>query len=47
MLVVGEREAAEGSVSIRRRDGQSMPVMKTGEFIAYVQKKVEGRELIL
>ncbi|MDR0909357.1 MAG: threonine--tRNA ligase [Spirochaetaceae bacterium] len=47
MLVVGEREANEGTVSIRRRDGQQTPPMKIADFAAYVGKKIKERSLEL
>ena len=37
MLVVGDREVAEGKVSPRRRDGQNLGAMTPGEFIALVR----------
>jgi threonyl-tRNA synthetase len=49
MLVVGEREANEGTVSIRRRDGKQpdSPAMKVAEFAEYVVKKVDTQDLEL
>jgi threonyl-tRNA synthetase len=47
MLVVGEREASEGTVSIRLRDGRQMPAMKAAELAAYAAKKIESRDLEL
>jgi threonyl-tRNA synthetase len=47
MLVVGQREADEATVSIRLRDGRQMPAMKIGDFADYAVKKVEGRDLEL
>jgi threonyl-tRNA synthetase len=47
MLVVGEKEAASGTVSIRLRDGKQMPPMQTDEFADYVQKKIDERSLEL
>jgi threonyl-tRNA synthetase len=47
MLVVGQRESDEGTVSIRLRDGRQLPAMKPGEFADYVLKKVESRDLEL
>ncbi|MCL2381054.1 MAG: threonine--tRNA ligase [Treponema sp.] len=47
MLVVGEREANEGTVSIRLRDGRQMPAMKAAEFAGYAAKKAESRDLEL
>ena len=47
MLVVGEREASEKTVSIRLRDGTQMPAMKVAEFAAHVEKKIKSRDLAL
>jgi threonyl-tRNA synthetase len=47
MLVVGEREANEGTASIRLRDGRQMPAMKISEFAAYAEKKITSRDLEL
>jgi threonyl-tRNA synthetase len=47
MLVVGEREANEGTVSIRLRDGRQLPAMKIDEFAAYAAKKIESKDLEL
>ena len=47
MLVVGEREANEETVSIRLRDGRQMPAMKIAEFAAFAAKKIETRDLEL
>jgi threonyl-tRNA synthetase len=47
MLVVGEREAGEGVVSVRCRDGRQMAALTTADFAGYVLKKVESRDLDL
>jgi threonyl-tRNA synthetase len=47
MLVVGQREADEGAVSIRLRDGRQLPAMKTEEFTSYILEKIEGKSLEL
>jgi threonyl-tRNA synthetase len=47
MLVVGQREAEEGTVSIRLRDGKQLPAMQTADFIKYVIEKIESRSLEL
>jgi threonyl-tRNA synthetase len=47
MLVVGQREADEGTVSVRLRDGKQMSAMKLAEFADYAVQKVEGRDLEL
>ena len=47
MLIVGEREVNEGTVSIRLRDGRQLPAMKISEFAAYAAKKIESRDLEL
>jgi len=45
MLVAGQREADEGTVSIRLRDGRQLPPMKINEFASYVLEKVKNRSL--
>jgi threonyl-tRNA synthetase len=47
MLVVGQREAEEGTVSIRLRDGRQLPAMQLADFIKYVIEKIESRSLEL
>jgi threonyl-tRNA synthetase len=47
MLVVGQREADEGTASIRLRDGRQLPAMKIDEFAAYVLQKIESKSLEL
>jgi len=47
MLVVGQREADEGTVSIRLRDGRQLPAMKVDEFSFYVIVKEKNRSLEL
>jgi threonyl-tRNA synthetase len=45
MLVVGQREADEGTVSIRLRDGKQLAAMKTEDFAKYVHEKIESKSL--
>ncbi|MCL2763996.1 MAG: threonine--tRNA ligase [Treponema sp.] len=45
MLVVGQREADEGAVSIRLRGGNQLPAMKLDEFAGYVKEKIESKSL--
>ena len=47
MLVVGQKEMDEGTVSIRLRDGRQLPPMKIAEFADYMVKKVESKDLEL
>ncbi|GHV89721.1 threonine--tRNA ligase [Spirochaetia bacterium] len=47
MLVVGQREADDGTVSIRLRDGKQLPAMKIAEFAAYAVNKAELQSLEL
>ena len=47
MLVVGQKEADEGTVSIRLRDGKQLPAMKIEEFAAYALGKIESKSLEL
>jgi len=43
MLVVGDREMAEGVISLRRRDGSRQDGMPVAEFIAMVKGKIASR----
>ena len=43
MLVVGDREMAEGTVSLRRRDGTRQDGMPVDEFIRTVRERIEHR----
>jgi len=47
MLVAGQKEADEGTVSIRLRDGRQLPPMKVSDFALYVREKIESRSLEL
>jgi threonyl-tRNA synthetase len=52
MLVVGQREADEGTVSVRRRDGKPFgaggsSAMKIAQFVDYVVNKIKTRDLEL
>jgi threonyl-tRNA synthetase len=47
MLVVGQREADEGAVSIRLRDGRQLQAMKVSEFGGYALEKIRSRSLEL
>jgi len=47
MLVVGQKEADEGTVSIRLRNGNQFPAMKIEEFISYINEKIMSRSLEL
>jgi threonyl-tRNA synthetase len=47
MLVVGQREQDEGTVSIRRRDGAAMESLPVAAFADYAVRKVESRALEL
>jgi threonyl-tRNA synthetase len=47
MLVVGQREAEDGTVSIRLRDGRQLPPMQVADFAKYAVEKIECRSLEL
>ncbi|GHV84632.1 threonine--tRNA ligase [Spirochaetia bacterium] len=47
MLVVGQREADEGTVAIRLRDGRQLDPMKVADFAAYMEEKLSTRSLEL
>ena len=44
MLVVGEREAAEGKVAVRLRSGKDLGAMPLETFIARIKNEAESRE---
>ena len=44
MLVVGEREAAEGKVAVRLRSGKDLGAMPLDAFIARIRKETESRQ---
>jgi threonyl-tRNA synthetase len=43
MLVVGEREAAEGKVAVRLRSGKDLGAMPLDQFIARIKREAESR----
>jgi threonyl-tRNA synthetase len=47
MLVAGQREADEGTVSIRLRDGRQLPAMKAADFANYALEKIESKAIEL
>jgi threonyl-tRNA synthetase len=44
MLVVGDREAASGTVSVRRRDGQETPAQPIDAVAAQIRNEILNRE---
>ncbi len=46
MLVIGDREAAEGTVNVRLRTGEQRGTLPIGEFIAYAQDVIRRKTLI-
>ncbi len=44
MLVVGDREAAEGKVAVRLRSGRDLGAMPLDEFIERIKKEAESRQ---
>jgi threonyl-tRNA synthetase len=47
MLVVGQKEADDGAVSIRLRDGRQLPPMKITDFANYIETRIQTRALDL
>lgn len=43
MLVLGDKEQAEGTVSVRRRDGNAMTSMPLGEFVEMITNEIKTR----
>jgi threonyl-tRNA synthetase len=46
MLVVGGNEETDGTVSIRTRTGDQVPVMKTADFVTWLQDKVDTKVML-
>ncbi|MBR5460470.1 MAG: threonine--tRNA ligase, partial [Clostridia bacterium] len=44
MLVIGDKEQEEGTVSVRRRDTQAMTSMKLDEFIAMIVEEINTKK---
>ncbi len=43
MLVVGEKEAQDGLVAVRRRDKGDMGAVSTDDFLATIREEIEGK----
>jgi threonyl-tRNA synthetase len=43
MLVVGKKEAEDGTVSVRRRDGTDLGAMPIEQFITRIQREIDAR----
>ena len=43
MLVIGDKEQEDGTVSVRRRDCVQNEVMKMEDFVAMVAKEIKER----
>jgi threonyl-tRNA synthetase len=43
MLVIGDREAAAGTVSVRRRDGQELPAQAVAAVADHIETEIRAR----
>ncbi|HZD09830.1 MAG TPA: His/Gly/Thr/Pro-type tRNA ligase C-terminal domain-containing protein, partial [Candidatus Binatia bacterium] len=43
MLIVGDREVQNGTVSLRRRDGVRQNGLDVAQFVGRVKEKIDGR----
>jgi threonyl-tRNA synthetase len=43
MLVLGDREAAAGTVSVRRRDGQELPAQAVSAVAEHIETEIRAR----
>jgi threonyl-tRNA synthetase len=41
MLVIGDKEVEQGTVTPRYRDGKNLEPMKCGEFAAFVEQEAK------
>ncbi len=46
MLVIGDREAADGTVNVRLRSGEQRGTLPVAEFVAYAQDVIARKALI-
>jgi threonyl-tRNA synthetase len=46
MLVIGDREAADGAVNVRLRSGEQRGTLPVAEFVAYAQDVIARKALI-
>jgi threonyl-tRNA synthetase len=46
MLVVGGNEETDGTVSVRTRTGEQVPVMKLDEFAGWLQERVDSKAVL-
>ena len=44
MAIIGEKEAAEGKVSVRNRQGETMPPMEVQEFVHMVRQQIQEKK---
>ncbi len=47
MLVIGDREMAEGKVAVRLRTGEQLPAMSLGEFKTFIEQIIKTRSIAL
>jgi len=45
MLVIGDREMAEGKVSVRLRTGEQLPAMTLAEFTAFIRQIIAAKSI--
>ena len=45
MLVIGDREQEEGTVSVRRRDSNQLVSMNKDEFLSMIEEQISTRAL--
>jgi len=45
MLVVGEKEIADGTVAVRKRDGKEQDVQSVEEFVARIKSEIQERKI--
>ncbi len=44
MVVIGEKEAVEGKVSVRNRQGETMPPMEVQEFVDLLKRQIQEKK---
>jgi threonyl-tRNA synthetase len=47
MIIIGNREMENNSISVRQRDGQDLGSLKLDDFIKKIKQQIENKSLTL
>jgi threonyl-tRNA synthetase len=46
MIIIGDREAQKGEISVRGRDGKQQNGLKTHSFLEEIKKQIESKSIV-